>query len=440
MRAEVWGILNVTPDSFSDGGRFVDPGAAIAHARRMRAQGADVIDVGGESTRPGAEPLDPAEEQRRILPVVTELVREGMRVSVDTIHAATARAAMAAGAEIINDVTAGLHDPEMLPAVAEGGARIVLMHSRGIDVTADTHYDDVVAEVLAHLASRVEAAVAAGIPRERIILDPGFGFSKGAEDNWRLLASTWRFWQTRLPVLVGTSRKRFLGALLPDGARVEERDAATAATSVLAVQKGAAAVRVHDVASTVAALRALDAMERGERDGQGSTIAGWPSGEPGVAHGTAVATAQAPLDEAALAADAAIGAMVAAQAARSAVHGRIELRGIRARGHHGVLPQERRDGQEFVIDAMLELELTEAVASDDVASTVHYGELAQAIVAAVERDPVDLIETLADRIVDVCLQHERVAFASVTVHKPSAPIGVPFADVAVTIHRGRSQS
>ena len=176
VRPEVWGILNVTPDSFSDGGRFVDPGAAIAHARRMRAQGADVIDVGGESTRPGADPLDPAEEQARILPVVEALVREGIRVSVDTIHASTARAVVAAGAEIVNDVTAGLHDPDMLRTVAESGARIVLMHSRGIDVTVDTHYDDVVAEVAEHLLERVAAAEAAGIARDRIIVDPGFGF------------------------------------------------------------------------------------------------------------------------------------------------------------------------------------------------------------------------------------------------------------------------
>ena len=159
---EVWGILNVTPDSFSDGGRFVDAGAAIAHARRMRAQGADVVDVGGESTRPGATPTDPAEEQRRVLPVIEALVREGIRVSIDTVHASTARAAVAAGAGIVNDVTAGEHDPDMLRAVAETGARVVLMHSRGIDVLQGTEYGDVVAEVVEHLQRRVEAAVAAG--------------------------------------------------------------------------------------------------------------------------------------------------------------------------------------------------------------------------------------------------------------------------------------
>jgi dihydropteroate synthase len=400
-RTEVWGILNVTPDSFSDGGRYVDAGAAIAHARRMRAQGADVIDIGGESTRPGATPLDPAEEQARILPVVTELVREGIRVSVDTVHASTARAVVAAGAEIVNDVTAGEHDPGMLAAVAESGARVVLMHSRGIDVTVDTEYDDVARDVGRHLAGRVDAALAAGIPLERIILDPGFGFSKGPDDNWRLLAGLDEVLSLGAPVLVGTSRKRFLGDLVPEGAPVAERDAATAATSLLAGQLGAAAVRVHDVASTVAALRALERTQRAiaERAGSAdrSIELGSRSAEP---HLTA-----------------------------------IELTGIRARGHHGVLPEERRDGQEFVIDARLTIDATDAIRDDDVAATVHYGELAAQLVAVVEGEPVDLIETLAERLAGVCLAHPRVRYASVTVHKPSAPIAVPFGDVAVTAHR-----
>nr|WP_206448735.1 dihydropteroate synthase [Agrococcus sp. KRD186] len=409
---EVWGILNVTPDSFSDGGRYVDAGAAIAHARRLRAQGAGVIDVGGESTRPGADPIDPAEERARILPVVTELVREGIRVSVDTIHASTAEAVMAAGAEIVNDVTAGLHDEAMLRTVAAGGARIVLMHSRGIDVTVDTDYDDVVAEVEAHLQERLAAAEAAGIPRSRVILDPGFGFSKQPGDNWRLLAELPRFTRIGPPLLVGTSRKRFLGELVPDGAPSEERDAATAATSLLAAQRGATAVRVHDVASTVASLRALGAMHHAER---------LPAAAAHGADGWSI--------------DLATGAMLEPPQ----LHGSIELRGVRGFGHHGVLPEERRDGQEFVVDAHLSVDLHDAVTSDDVADTVHYGELAEQLVAAIERDPVDLIETLADRLAGVCLAHPRVEHASVTVHKPSAPIAVPFGDVAVTVHRGRER-
>ncbi|WP_347754601.1 dihydropteroate synthase [Agrococcus sp. ProA11] len=388
---EVWGILNVTPDSFSDGGRFVDPGAAIAHARRLLAQGADVIDIGGESTRPGAEPIDPSEELARILPVVEALVREGVRVSVDTIHAATGRAAVAAGAEIVNDVTAGLHDPEMLRTVAGSGARIVLMHSRGIDVTVDTAYEDVVEEVARHLVERVAAAEAAGIGRDRILIDPGFGFSKVPDDNWRLLAQLRRLTGLSLPVLVGTSRKRFLGALLPEGAAADERDGLTAVTSVLAVQSGASAVRVHDVSSTVAALRALEAVEAASRS----------------------------------------------SADNDADRGSIRLEGIRAFGHHGVLAEERRDGQEFVIDVDLSVRVGAAARTDRVADTVHYGELAQRIVAAVERDPVDLIETLAVRLVELCMQHPLVDAAHVTVHKPHAPVGVPFADVSVSLGRVR---
>ncbi|WP_072314994.1 dihydropteroate synthase [Agrococcus sp. Marseille-P2731] len=406
LETEVWGILNVTPDSFSDGGRYVDPGAAIAHARRLRAQGADVIDIGGESTRPGAAPIDPAEERARILPVVEELVREGVRVSVDTIHASTARAAMAAGAEIINDVTAGLHDPEMLRTVAEGGARIVLMHSRGIDVTVDTHYDDVVREVVRHLDERRRAAIAAGIARDRIVLDPGFGFSKEADDNWRLLAGLDRVIGLGAAVLVGTSRKRFLGELLAAGATLEERDAATAATSLLAAQTSSSvSVRVHDVASTVAALSALERTHRAIGEAHASARPDWSIALP-----------------------------LPAAERRT---GEIALTGIRARGHHGVLPQERRDGQEFVVDARLELDLSGAIASDDVGDTVHYGELAEQLVDAVERDPLDLIETLADRLAEVCLAHPLVRRASVTVHKPAAPIAVPFDDVAVTVHRER---
>lgn len=388
---EVWGILNVTPDSFSDGGRFVDPGAAIAHARRLLAQGADVIDIGGESTRPGAEPIDPSEELARILPVVEALVREGVRVSVDTIHASTARAVVAAGAEIVNDVTAGLHDPEMLRTVAASGARIVLMHSRGIDVTVDTAYGDVVEEVAQHLLERVAAAEAAGIERDRILIDPGFGFSKDPDDNWRLLAHLRGLTGLFLPLLVGTSRKRFLGALLPEGAAADERDGLTAVTSVLASQRGASAVRVHDVASTVAALRALEATE---------------------------AAAEAGADH-------------------DADSGSIRLEGIRAFGHHGVLPEERRDGQEFVIDVDLSVQIGVAARSDRVADTVHYGALAQRIVAAVERDPVDLIETLAARLVELCMEHPLVEAAHVTVHKPSAPVGVPFGDVSVSLGRSR---
>ncbi|MGO1406060.1 dihydropteroate synthase [Agrococcus casei] len=383
---EVWGILNVTPDSFSDGGRYVDAGAAIAHARRMRAQGADVIDIGGESTRPGATPLSAADELDRILPVVRALVDEGIRVSVDTVHATTAKAVIDAGAEIINDITAGEHDPEMLATVAATDARIVLMHSRGLDVLVDTGYDDVVTEVLEHLIERVGAAEAAGISIDRIIVDPGFGFSKDAHDNWRLLAGMRRLRSLGLPILVGTSRKRFLGDVLPEGADATERDAATAATSMLAAQLGAHAVRVHDVASTVAAIRVQHLVEEAADDHVDNDVA-------------------------------------------------IRIEGVRAYGFHGVLAAERAVGQEFVVDVDLSGRFGRAVESDALADTVNYAEIAQKVVSVVEGEPVDLIEALAGRIADACAALPLVDAAHVTVHKPNAPVGVPFGDVAVSVSR-----
>ncbi|MGO1647086.1 MAG: dihydropteroate synthase [Agrococcus casei] len=383
---EVWGILNVTPDSFSDGGRYVDAGAAIAHARRMRAQGADVIDIGGESTRPGATPLSAADELDRILPVVRALVDEGIRVSVDTVHATTAKAVIDAGAEIINDITAGEHDPEMLATVAATDARIVLMHSRGLDVLVDTGYDDVVTEVLEHLIERVGAAEAAGISIDRIIVDPGFGFSKDAHDNWRLLAGMRRLRSLGLPILVGTSRKRFLGDVLPEGADATERDAATAATSILAAQLGAHAVRVHDVASTVAAIRVQHLVEEAADDHVDNDVA-------------------------------------------------IRIEGVRAYGFHGVLAAERAVGQEFVVDVDLSGRFGRAVESDALADTVNYAEIAQKVVSVVEGEPVDLIEALAGRIADACAALPLVDAAHVTVHKPNAPVGVPFGDVAVSVSR-----
>lgn len=383
---EVWGILNVTPDSFSDGGRYVDAGAAIAHARRMRAQGADVIDIGGESTRPGATPLSAADELDRILPVVRALVDEGIRVSVDTVHATTAKAVIDAGAEIINDITAGEHDPEMLATVAATDARIVLMHSRGLDVLVDTGYDDVVTEVLEHLIERVGAAKAAGISIDRIIVDPGFGFSKDAHDNWRLLAGMRRLRSLGLPILVGTSRKRFLGDVLPEGADATERDAATAATSILAAQLGAHAVRVHDVASTVAAIRVQHLVEEAADDHVDNDVA-------------------------------------------------IRIEGVRAYGFHGVLAAERAVGQEFVVDVDLSGRFGRAVESDALADTVNYAEIAQKVVSVVEGEPVDLIEALAGRIADACAALPLVDAAHVTVHKPNAPVGVPFGDVAVSVSR-----
>ena len=255
----VMGVVNVTPDSFSDGGRYVDADAAVAHGLQLRAQGADILDVGGESTRPGAERVSPEVEQERVLPVVRALADAGVVVSIDTMNAATAVAAVAAGARIVNDGSGGMADPGMLAAVAATDADVVLQHWRGhsADMYAGAVYDDVVAEVSGELTARVEAAEAAGIDPARVIVDPGIGFGKRGEQNWETLRGLERFVAAGRRVLVGTSRKRFLTDALPDDVLdVSEarRDLATAVTSVLAAQAGVWAVRVHDVVATRDAL------------------------------------------------------------------------------------------------------------------------------------------------------------------------------------------
>ncbi|WP_375386753.1 dihydropteroate synthase [uncultured Microbacterium sp.] len=268
MSTLIMGVVNVTPDSFSDGGRFLDPEAAIAHGLRLRAEGADLLDVGGESTRPGAQRVDPRLEQERVLPVVRELAATGIAVSIDTMNADTALAAVAAGARIVNDVSGGLADPDLLAAVASTDADLVLGHWRGhsADMYARAEYDDVVRDVLSELAERIDAAQAAGIPPARLITDPGIGFGKRGEQNWAVLRALPRLTGRGTRVLVGTSRKRFLSAAITaddvgsQGGAFEpiapaRLDLATAVTSVLAAQAGAWAVRVHDVAATRDALR-----------------------------------------------------------------------------------------------------------------------------------------------------------------------------------------
>ena len=259
MTPLIMGIVNVTPDSFSDGGRHFDPDAAIAHGRALRAAGADLIDVGGESTRPGADRVAPAEEVARVLPVVAQLAADGIVVSIDTMNAVTAGLSVEAGARIVNDVSGGLADPDMLTTVAASDADVILQHWRGhsADMYAGARYSDVVTEVVAELDARRRAAMAAGISPDRIVLDPGIGFGKHGDQNWEALRGLDRVVGIGARVLVGTSRKRFLAeALASDAAEVSEprRDLATAVTSVLAAQAGAWAVRVHDAAATRDAL------------------------------------------------------------------------------------------------------------------------------------------------------------------------------------------
>ena len=254
------GVLNVTPDSFSDGGRYTDLTAAVEHGIAMQRDGADLVDVGGESTRPGAERVDAPTETERVVPVIAALASAGVPLSIDTTRAAVAAAALEAGAVIVNDVSGGLADPGMAAVVKAAGCPWILMHWRGHSRTMRelAQYDDVVAEVRAELLDRVAAAVAAGVDPELLILDPGIGFAKTAEHNWALSAHLHELVALGHPVLFGASRKSYLGRLLagPDGEPrpVGDREAATIATSVLAVADGAWGVRVHDVRATADAL------------------------------------------------------------------------------------------------------------------------------------------------------------------------------------------
>ena len=267
------GVLNVTPDSFSDGGRWADPEAAVAHARELIAQGADIIDIGGESTRPGARRVDVDTEISRVLPVVRALVAEGVDsaggaahgaaagaiVSVDTIHAATAEAAIAAGAHIVNDVSGGLADPDMHALIARTGVVYVCRHWRGDPETMDRLTDypgGVVAGVEAELRERLTELDAAGVDRSQVVLDPGLGFAKTHAQSWELLAATSRLISDLgRPLLIGASRKRFLAQAAGAQATPVQRDAVTAATTVLAAAAGAWAVRVHEVPVNRAAVR-----------------------------------------------------------------------------------------------------------------------------------------------------------------------------------------
>ncbi len=264
-RCLVMGVVNVTPDSFSDGGDFFDPDAAVARGLELAAAGADLVDVGGESTRPGAGRVEPAEELRRVVPVVARLAAAGVQVAVDTTRSAVAADALAAGAVLVNDVSGGLADPEMVPMVAAARVPYVVMHWRGpsSDMADRAVYGDVVTDVCHELGERFAAVVAAGVEPERVILDPGLGFAKNAEHNWALLARLTELHALGRPLLVAASRKAFLGRLLagPDGPRpVAARDDASAAISALAAASGAYCVRVHSTAASADAVRVAAAL------------------------------------------------------------------------------------------------------------------------------------------------------------------------------------
>ena len=257
------GVVNVTPDSFSDGGRFLDPAAAVAQGRRLAGEGAEILDVGGESTRPGAEPVPEDEERRRVVPVIEWLAGAGAQLSVDTSKVGVARAALDAGATYVNDVTAFRAEPELAALVAQRGAECCLMHMLGDPRTMqdDPRYDDVVADVKAFLEARLAFAVGEGVPEERVMLDPGIGFGKTVEHNLALLRRLDEIVALGRPVVVGTSRKSFLGKLT--GRDVGERLAGTIATNVLALERGAAVFRVHEVAPVRDALTVAAATVAG---------------------------------------------------------------------------------------------------------------------------------------------------------------------------------
>jgi dihydropteroate synthase len=269
-RTLVMGILNVTPDSFSDGGRFFDVESAVEHAREMSLAGADIIDVGGESTRPGAEPVSAEEELRRVMPVVERLSggalgQRALPVTVDTTKAVVAERALAAGARVINDVSALRFDPRMIDVVRERGAGVVLMHMQGTPQTMqqNPHYSDVVREVSDFLAERVAWAVERGLEKSQIAVDPGIGFGKTLDHNLQLLANMEVLSEIGCPVVIGASRKMFVGKLLGDR-DIAGRVWGSVGVAVWAAMNGAAAVRVHDVAETADALRVIDALRKTE--------------------------------------------------------------------------------------------------------------------------------------------------------------------------------
>lgn len=422
-RCLVMGVVNVTPDSFSDGGQWFGTEAAIAHGLELVADGADLIDVGGESTRPGAARVPAREELRRIGPVVAGLAAAGARVSVDTMRAHVAEAALQAGATMVNDVSGGLADPRMARLVAGAGVPYVIVHWRGYsrDMQDRAVYADVVGEVRDELRQRVDAVTAQGVDPAQIIVDPGLGFAKLARHNWLLLASLSEISclggsGSPFRVLVGASRKRFLARLLASGdgelRPFADCDDATVAISGLAAAAGAWCVRVHAVAGNADAVRVAarwrQAAPRQHRHGHGSR-----------GQDPRASTRQAGSGWAGMRQD------------------RISLLGLRAFGRHGVLDHERADGQEFIIDAVLFVDTRPAAGADELSRTADYGAVADRLAAIVSGEPVDLIETLAERLAAACLADQLVQQVEITVHKPRAPVTQRLSDVTVTIVRTR---
>lgn len=403
-RTYVMGILNVTPDSFSDGGRYLHPDRAVEHALAMEEEGADIIDVGAESTRPGAAPVPAEEELRRLLPVLRRLVpRVRVPISVDTYKAEVARVALAEGAAMINDVGGLQKDPAMAAVAAEAGVPVVVMHNRPHGYT---HYDDLWGDVLGFLRRSLERAAAAGLPLEYVIVDPGFGFGKTAEHNLDLLRGLHRLRALGRPVLLGTSRKSTIGRVLdlPVSQRVE----GTAATVALAIPHGVDIVRVHDVAPIVRVVRMADAIVRHPH---------WevPARVPGGARPAA-----------------GVGAPGGPGSPDT-----IQLRGLRFRARHGVLPEEHQREQFFLVDLDLGVSVREAARADDLSLTVDYAEVFRRVERVIQGPHRQLIETLADLVARDLLEVFPLEFVRVRVAKPEAPMPGAFDQVAVEVWRSR---
>ena len=425
----IMGILNVTPDSFSDGGEHFSHEAAIAHGKLLLQQGAHILDIGGESTRPGAQRVSEEEELRRVVPVVRALAAEGAVISVDTMRASVAQATLDAGALIINDVSGGLADERMATVCATARTSlgtppvVVVMHWRGhADVaTSLAHYDDASRDSAAELAARLQAFRDAGVPNEHLVVDPGLGFSKTAQQNWEVFADWEAMRSHGLPILIGTSRKRFLRSLEGD------RDAATAASSAISAAEGAWAVRVHNVEANRDAVAVGSASYRARRTAAGT------DGTP-AASGTPTSTPRS------------TGTAAPAETAHHTGEPPIlphlpqldviTLRGVSAWGYHGVLEHEQRLGQQFAVDARLHLDTRAAGHDDALTRTVNYADVASTIVDTIEGTRFDLLEALAQEIADrILFQHILVRRLDLTLHKPSAPLAHPFTDVQLQVTR-----
>ena len=413
-RTYVMGILNVTPDSFSDGGRYLNTSEAVAHALQMEAAGADVIDLGAESTRPGAAPIPVEEELQRLLPVLRELVpRLRVPISVDTYKAEVARIALQEGAALINDV-GGLHrDPAMAQVAAAFRVPIIVMHSRP---HGDTHYDDFWGDILGFLERGIQRARAAGLPADMVIVDPGFGFGKNTAQNLELMRQLHRLRRLGRPVLLGTSRKRSIGEVLD--LPVDQRVEGTAATVALAVAHGVDIVRVHDVEPMVRLVRMTDAIVRHPHWQPPGTDGFAP--QPG-SDGEASATVR----------------RAGTAVARMAPADTVQLRGLRFWARHGVYPEERQKEQLFVVDVDLGLNTRPAAQRDALEATVDYAAVHRRIAQVVTGLHRQLLETLADRIARELLEAFAVQFVRVRVAKPLAPLPGPADHAAVEVWRSR---